>query len=126
MVAVDVAPLIDIVFILLIFFLVTTTFVRDRGVPVTRPAAAHAAVLEPEAVRIHLTAEGRLFLAGQPVTVARLPERVGGMLAQRPQAAVVIVPDEQVPAGRLVAVLDAARAGGARDVALATRPREAD
>ncbi len=121
--AVDIAPLIDIVFILLIFFLVTTTFVGERGIEVTRPAAAHARALQPEALRVHITAAGRVFVDGAPIEAGGIAGRIGALLARQPGAAVIIVPDEQVSSKRLVEVVDAAKAGGATDIGLATRAK---
>jgi len=123
--AVDIAPLIDIVFILLIFFLVTTTFVRDRGIAVTRPAATHAQALPPEALRVHLTAAGRIFVDGTATDEAQVAARVRTFLNRHPDAAVTIVPDEQATSKQLVDLMDEVKAGGATDIAVATRRRGA-
>jgi len=122
--AVDIAPLIDIVFILLIFFLVTTTFVRDRGIDVVRPQATHARPLEPDALRVQVTAAGNVFVGGLAVGNREVAGRVRDYLGRNPGGAVIIVPDEQVTSKTLIAVMDQARAGGADDIALATRQPE--
>jgi biopolymer transport protein ExbD len=119
--AVDIAPLIDIVFILLIFFLVTTTFVGERGIEVTRPAAAHAGVLHPEALRVHITAADRVFVNGAPAEADEIAAQVRAFLARQPGGSVIVVPDERVSSKRLVDIVDAAKAGGATDIGLATR-----
>jgi biopolymer transport protein ExbD len=119
--AVDIAPLIDIVFILLIFFLVTTTFVREQGIEVVRPRAAFASALQPESMRVHITAGGDVYVDGQPTGTEQVAERVRSFLGRHPDAPVVVVPDETVSSRRLVEVMDEAKSGGARDIAIATR-----
>ena len=121
--AINIAPLIDMVFILLIFFLVTTTFVRDRGVEITRPQATVTQMLEPMAMRVSITAGGAIYADGRQLELAQLRERVGLFARQSSTPSVVLVPDEQTPSGRLVEVLDTVRAAGVADVAVATRER---
>lgn len=121
--AVDIAPLIDVVFILLIFFLVTTTFVRDTGIEVQRPEAAHAEALESAAMRISVAPSGAVYTEGRQVSLEQLRQDVRAFLAAEPGGAVIIIPDEQLASGRLVAVMDATKAAGARDIAVATRGR---
>ncbi|MFA9480144.1 ExbD/TolR family protein [Phycisphaerales bacterium AB-hyl4] len=121
--AINIAPLIDMVFILLIFFLVTTTFVRDRGVEITRPEASVTRVVEPMAMRVSVTASGAIYADGREVDVNQLRDRVAVFGRQSDRPSVVIVPDEQTPSGRLVEVLDTVRAAGVDDVAVATRER---
>lgn len=124
-IAVDIAPLIDIVFILLIFFLLTTTFVQDQGVAVTKPQASQTQPLDPQSLRVSITASGSLFTGGRQVEMSELRQEMQAFVRRQPDGAVVVVPDEAVPAGRLVEVMDQARLAGARDVALATRSPEA-
>jgi biopolymer transport protein ExbD len=120
---VDIAPLIDIVFILLIFFLVTTTFVRDTGVRVDRPQASHTHALEPTSLRVSIAASGRLYSQGRAVSLQQLREQVGAFAARQSRGSVIVSPDESVPSGRLIEVMDAARLAGAQDVAVATEQR---
>lgn len=117
---VDIAPLIDIVFILLIFFLVTATFVRDTGVEVERPRAVMAQAIEPTSMRISITATGAIHTEGQPVTLDELAGRVSGFMSRDRNGSVIVIPDRAVPAGRLIEVMDVARQAGAKDVVAAT------
>ena len=119
--AIDMAPLIDVVFMLLLFFMVTTTFSRDEGIDVVRPAASHAQPLASEAVRVHLTAAGRVYLAGAPVSLEELGEHVQEALRADSARRVVVVPDARTTAGDLVEVIDRLKAAGAGEVAVATR-----
>ena len=123
--AVDIAPLIDVVFILLIFFLVTATFVRDTGVQVTRPQAMMTQSLEPTSMRASVVADGDIYVEGQRVTLLELQAKVRSFVNRERMRSVVVIPDVEVQAGRLIEVMDAARMGGAADVALAARRKGA-
>jgi biopolymer transport protein ExbD len=119
----DMTPLIDVVFILLLFFLVTTSFIKDSGLDLERPQAASASPLDTRAIRIGLTASGATYIDGQRVDGEQLRRRVAAAVSRAPQTPVVIVPDENSRSGRLVAVMDAAKLAGATNVAIATQPR---
>ena len=123
-VLVDIAPLIDVMFILLLFFLVSSTFVRDTGVAVARPQAAAAQALEPTSLRVSVTAAGDVYVEGNRVSVEELRAKVSAFVARERQRTVIVIPDADVSAGRLVEVMDAARLGGAEDVAVATTRKE--
>ena len=120
---VDIAPLINIVFILLIFFLVTATFVKDTGVEVLRPQSAVARALEPTSMRVAVTADGDVYAEGRRVTLEELRLKVRAFVARERDRSVIVIPDESVSAGRLIEVMDAARLGGAADVAVAARKK---
>lgn len=122
--AINIAPLIDVVFILLIFFLVTSTFVRDRGLPVNRPAADASQAVEPLAFRVSITDSGTIYIGTEPVELAQLAPRVIAYARQTARPTVVLVPDADTASGRLVAVLDAVKQAGIQDVAIATRQRD--
>ena len=122
--AINIAPLIDVVFILLIFFLVTSTFVRDRGVEITRPQAAASHMLEPLALRVNITAAGAVYVDGQPVEVSQLRDRTAGYARTADRPSVVLLPDEQTSSGRLIEVLDTVKTAGVQDIAVATRERQ--
>lgn len=120
-IAVDIAPLIDIVFILLIFFLVTATFVRDTGIQVRRPQASASRGLEPNSLRISIAASGAIYHEGQQLELPQLQDRVRQAVSRQADIPVIVIPDDRVSAGRLVAVMDAAKLAGAKDVAIATK-----
>lgn len=117
----NMAPLIDMVFILLIFFLVTTTFVREAGVEVDRPQAASAAAKAKGAMTIAVAADGRIYIERRQVDLRSVRGLVERFLAEDPQGAVIIAADKDTPTGRTIAVLDQCRLAGARDVAVAAR-----
>jgi biopolymer transport protein ExbD len=123
-VLVDIAPLIDVMFILLLFFLVSSTFVRDTGVSVTRPQASMSQSLEPTSMRVSVTASGDVYAEGSQVSLDELRAKIAAFVAREKRRAVVVIPDVEVSAGRLVEVMDAAKLAGAEDVALATARKE--
>ncbi|MBI1371321.1 MAG: biopolymer transporter ExbD [Phycisphaera sp.] len=116
---VNLAPLIDMVFILLIFFLVTTTFIKDTGVEVTRATAAAATPLAPDALRISIARSGAIYTEGDRVDLDTLEQSVRRFLSDRPHGAVIVIADKDAPSGGVVDVMDAAKRAGAAHVSLA-------
>lgn len=116
---IDISPLIDVVFILLIFFVVTTTFVKDMNLDIERPSAASASLAPSKAVRIYIDAQGEVYLDNQPVRVWMVQSKVRSLLHEG-ASDVLVVTDTKVPAGRLVEVVDQARLAGAKHVGVAT------
>jgi biopolymer transport protein ExbD len=121
---VELAPLVDIMFNLLVFFLVSATFVRETGISVTRPQAVVSQSLEPSSMRVSITSTGEIYTEGLRVSLDELRSKVSTFVAREKKKSVVVVPDVDVPAGRLVEVMDAAKLAGATDVALATIRKE--
>lgn len=115
----DITPLIDIVFILLIFFVVTTTFVHDLGLPIERPQASTAHEQPASVVRVALSARGEITVDAEPTSPWRVESEVRDHLRDDVQATVLLVADKGVHADALVTVMDACRRGGAKHVALA-------
>ncbi len=117
---VDIAPLIDIVFILLIFFMVTTTFVKDMKLELERPNASSASPSSSKAVRIFIDQQGDTYLDGEPVRLWLIQSKLRDLLAASTVKTVLVVTDEGVPSGKLVEVVDQARLAGAQSVGVAT------
>jgi biopolymer transport protein ExbD len=118
---VDIAPLIDVVFILLIFFLVTATFVPPTGATVNKPQARHTERLAPQSLRVAIVPSGALYSEGERLDLAAFRQRVSRFQKQNDNGTVIVVPDAEASAGRLVEVMDTARGAGAAEVAVATR-----
>ncbi len=116
---VDMSPLMDCVFILLIFFIVTTTFVEESGVEVDKPQAASAASLEKTSILIALTANGEVVYGGKDIGIGGVQSLVRRMV-QKEQAPVIIQADSAAQSGQLVRVIDEAKLGGAEKVSIAT------
>jgi biopolymer transport protein ExbD len=118
----NVAPLIDIVFILLIFFVVTTTFARDLGIDVDRPHASTGVQQPTELVRVAVGRRGELAVDGRATSAWRLEAEVQDRLSHYVSKSVLVVADETVDTKTVVRVIDQCRAAGATQVALAAEP----
>ena len=115
----NVAPLIDIVFILLIFFVVTTTFARDLGIDVDRPSAGSATEQPANLVRVAVGRGGELAVDGRATSSWRLAAEIEDRIAHYVEKSVLVVADRGIDAETLVDVMDTCRQAGARQVALA-------
>jgi len=117
---VNMAPLIDMVFLLLIFFLVTASFVRESGVEVQRPEAVTGEEKKAAGLFIGLTRNGDIYMDKNQVDIKSVRGMVEHFLVETPGRGVMIEADRQTPTGRLVEVLDQCRMAGAEDVAVST------
>ena len=117
---VDLTPMIDMTFILLIFFLVSTTFVKDMKLDINRPGAQTQVVASTKAVRLYIDKQGETYMDGEPVREWVIQSRVRDQLKGMTQKSVLVVTDDSVPADKLIRVVDAARQAGADDVGVAT------
>lgn len=118
---IDISPLIDMVFILLIFFMVSTTFVKDMKVDLDRPGASSATSASTKAIRVFIDRNGDVLLDGNPVRVWVLQSRVRDLLkAAGNTRSVLVVTDKTVSADKLIEVVDQCRLAGAKDVGVAT------
>jgi biopolymer transport protein ExbD len=102
---IDMSPLLDVVFILLIFFIVTTVFVRESGVEVDKPQAVSASRLEQQVIFLAITDSQQVYFDGSQIGVAGVRSSVEQMLKQQ-QRPVVIQADKTVPTELLVKVID--------------------
>src|SRR5690606_12775683 len=118
--SIDISPMIDMVFILLIFFMVSTTFVKDMKLDLNRPAASTAVTASTKAIRLYVDSSGDTYLDGEPVQIWVIQSRLRDQLKTMTTKSVLVITDEGVPAGRLVEVVDQARLAGATDVGVAT------
>jgi biopolymer transport protein ExbD len=116
---IDVTNFIDIVLILLIFLVATSTFVTESSVGIDRPRAARAEDVAGAYVTVAITAAGSVSCAGQPVAVASLPDAVARAMRERAASRVVVLSDRQAQVGLTLRVMDLCRDGGARRVDLA-------
>ncbi|MGF1724721.1 ExbD/TolR family protein [Photobacterium nomapromontoriensis] len=114
--AVDISPLLDVVFILLIFFIVSAVFVRESGVDIERPQAASSQSLADQSVLIALTAQGQIWHNGAQIGMTG----VAPLLKQMPSKPVVIQADKAVAAGRLIQLLDLCKLNSEQSVSVAT------
>lgn len=118
---IDMGPLMDIVFILLIFFVVTSSFTRETGVDVTKPQAQSASQLEKENLLIAITREGTIHINERQVDLASLQDILKQSLAKMPDREAVIIADKGSETGVLVQVIDACNLSGVKKVSIAAQ-----
>ena len=119
-VGIDLTSCIDMTFILLIFFMVSTTFVKDMKIDIDRPGASTQTLASTKSVRVYIDKQGGTYLEGEPIQVWVIQSRLRDLLKGMTAKSVLVVTDEVVPAGRLVEVVDQARLAGAEDIGVAT------
>ena len=117
--AVDLTPIVDLVFIMLIFFIVTATFMKESGIEVNRPIASTAVIQDKANILIAIDAENRIWLDRREVDVRALRPNIERMHAENPKGTVVIQADKDSTNNTLVQVMDAARRAGIYEIALA-------
>jgi biopolymer transport protein ExbD len=116
---VNLTPMLDVVFIMLIFFIVTASFVKEAGIDVTRPPAATAERKERGNILVAITANDQIWVDRRQVDARSLRANIERLHAENPQGSVVIQADEDSKNGLLVMVMDAARLAGVSSVSLA-------
>lgn len=118
---INITPMLDMTFILLIFFIVTTSFVRPPGVQVNKPPAVTARTLH-SSILIAVTPSGQIWMNKEKITLSQVPGMVEAARAQAPKGNVVIIADEKAQSGLVVRLMGQAKLGGATSIALAARP----
>ncbi len=118
---IDITPMLDVVFIMLIFFIVTASFVKESGIEVNRPDAATTAAKPKANILIAINESGEIWINKRNVEVTQVRANIERLHAENPQGTVVIQADEEAKTKTLVAVMDAARQAGIYDVSLATQ-----
>ncbi|WP_373332654.1 ExbD/TolR family protein [Thiopseudomonas alkaliphila] len=116
---IDLTPMLDVVFIMLIFFIVTSTFIKESGVEVNRPQANSASAQDNANILIAVTADGQIWLDKQAVDVRSVRSHVERLRQEHPEGLVVVQADQEARTGLVVQVMDQARLAGVTDVALA-------
>jgi len=117
---VDVSPLIDMVFILLIFFMVTTTFVKDMQLELNRPSAASASLASAKVLRVYIDNSSEIYIDNQAVKLWAVQSKLRDLLRTSTEKSVLIITDTDIPVNVLIDVVDECRMSGAKDVAVST------
>ncbi|TXR52137.1 ExbD/TolR family protein [Reinekea thalattae] len=120
---VDLTSMLDIVFIMLIFFIVTSSFVRESGVEVNRPQAENSVSQKEAGIFIAITDANDVYIDKRVVDVERVQATLEHLLIDQPDASLVIQADEYAYNGTVVKVMDAAKGAGVGNIALATEAR---
>jgi biopolymer transport protein ExbD len=114
-------PMLDVTFIMLIFFIVTTSFAKELGMDVNRPSNAPTQVKrQSEVIAIQIAANGTITVGERPIDVRAVRANVERARAEKPDATVIVVIDRSADTGILVQVMDQAREAGAYNISVAT------
>ena len=116
---ISMAPLVDIVFLLLIFFMVTTVFPDNDGLLIEKPSSENAAALTDEQIIIKLDQQGIAYMEGRAVSMDDIKRILKAELGIKPQLAVTIHADRRATTESLINTIDAAKAGGAKQLGIA-------
>jgi len=116
---INLTPMLDVVFIMLIFFIVTATFIKEAGIDVDKPAAATAVVQEKASILIAIDATNNIWINRRQVDIRSVRSIIERLHAENPKGTVVIQADRESKNDALVQVMDASRRAGVYDIALA-------
>ena len=120
---INLTPMLDVVFILLIFFIVTANFIKEPGLEVNRPDAATSNIQENAAILIAIGATNDIWIDGRRVDVRQVKANITKLLADNPQGSVVIQADEKAQADAIIQVMDQSREAGVYAISLASEPK---
>ena len=120
---INITPMLDVVFIMLIFFIVTANFIKEPGLEINRPDSETAEVTENAAILIAIGSAGEIYMDGRRIDVRQVKANVIKLLADNPQGTVVIQADEEASADAIIKAMDGARDAGVYDISLAADPK---
>ncbi len=116
---INITPMLDIVFIMLIFFIVTTSFIKETGIDVNRPQAQTALPRERGNILIAVSGANQIWMQKKQVDLGQVRALVEGALAENPESSVIIIADEKADTGIVIDIMDQVRLGGVSHIALA-------
>jgi biopolymer transport protein ExbD len=120
---INMTPMLDVVFIMLIFFIVTATFVKESGIDVNRPEAATAVKKERANILVAISDKGEIWINKRQIDERAVQANIERLKAENPQGSVVIQADQKATTDKLIKVMDAARAAGVFDVSIAAQDK---
>ena len=116
---INITPMLDIVFIMLIFFIVTTSFVKEPGISVWKPFAETAATKERGNILIAVAHDDRIWMNKNRVELMAIRQMVEAARAENPESSVIIVADQEASTGMVIDLMDQVRVAGVTSIALA-------
>ena len=119
---INITPMLDVVFIMLIFFIVTANFIKEPGLEINRPDSDTAETQENAAILIAVGPTGEVWMDGRRIDVRQVKANVIRMIAENPQGTVVIQADEKSTADTIIDVMDEVREAGVVDISIASEP----
>jgi biopolymer transport protein ExbD len=121
---INITSLIDVTFMMLLFFMITSSFLEQPGIKLELPAAKASTNGEPQEYVLTIDKKGELFLNRQPVTLAALEAEIRKALPQMKNSALVLKADQEITHGLVVRVMDMARRGGVKKLIIGTKPEK--
>jgi biopolymer transport protein ExbD len=119
---INITPMLDIVFIMLIFFIVTTSFIRETGIDPQRPEAMTASRQDLGNILIGVSATGQIWMDKRQVEMGAVRQRIEQARNESPESTVVIIADERSETGVLIDLMDQVRLGGILNISVAAQP----
>jgi biopolymer transport protein ExbD len=119
---INITPMLDIVFIMLIFFIVTTSFVKETGIDPKRPVAETAAAKPRGNILIGIDTEGRIWMNNRQVDITQVRQLVEDAVIENPESSAVLISDEISPTGVLIDIMDQVRLGGVTSISVSAIP----
>lgn len=120
-VEINITPMLDVVFIMLIFFIVTTSFIKETGIDVNRPSADTAEKKERGNILIAINANGDIWMNKRKIDIRSVRANVERAHAENPEGSVVITADKESKTDTLIQVMDQARLAGVQNVSIAAK-----
>jgi len=121
--AIDLTPMLDVVFIMLIFFIVTTSFVKEAGISVQKPKASKAQSEAKATIFVAVKANGEIWLDKRPVDVERVGATIEKLLAESPSDSVIVQADKEAKHGVVVSVMDQIKLAGIDKIVVAAETK---
>ncbi len=121
---INMSPMVDMTFLLLIFFLVTTTFVKESGVEVNRPVAQTGDAQEKTDIIVGVTVDGMIYIENQIIDIRSVRSRMERFKSENPEGNVVVMADKDSLFGKAIEVLDQVRTAGIKNVVVSTTTEE--
>lgn len=119
---IDLTPMLDVVFIMLIFFIVTTSFVKESGLDVNRPSASTAKKKERASILVAISQNGEIWIQKRRIDIRSVRANIERLHAESPEGTVVIQADKASETGVLVQVMDQIRLAGVESISVAAAP----
>ncbi len=116
---VDLTPMLDVVFIMLIFFIVTTSFVKEAGIEVSRPSAATAEKKDKASIFVGISESGDIWIDKRKIDIRSVRANIERLHAETPEGSIVVQADKASKTGTLVRVMDQIRAAGVTAISVA-------
>ena len=123
--SIELMPLLDVVFILLIFFIVTTSFVKESGIDVLKPTAKTAQKKEKASIFVAIKDNGEIWIQKRKIDLGSVRANIEKLHAESPEGSVIIQADKRSQTGILIQVMDQIRSANVENISIAANPNEA-